>query len=185
MAILLHPLPPLRSKDGSKLLNKPNEIRDRWKEHYDDLLNRPSNVDPIILDRLEQHPLKEMLDVKPNLEEVAKAVKQMNSGKAPGLDGISAELLKLGGQKMIELLLEVYVSIWDEGALKIGGTFCLFPCSKRVLKIYVITIGELLYSLLLGRCLPGFYSIVWMNLLHHSFYLNPSVVFVLVEVPLI
>ena len=73
------------------------------------------NVDFSIRDELEQHPNKVLLDMKSNLGEVEKSVSQMKNGKAPGLAGISTELLKSGGKKLIELLLDVYISIWDEG----------------------------------------------------------------------
>ena len=124
----------LRSKDGSKLLCKPSEIRDRWREHYEDLLNRPSNVDFSYLDQLDQYPIKDVLDNTPSVDDVTKAVNQMNSGKAPGLDGISAELLKSGGPRLIELLHEVYVSAWAEGASQDWRDVLFISLFKKGLK---------------------------------------------------
>ena len=66
----------------------------RWKEHFEGVLNRP---DP------EHAPDIEAADVTldintdpPSLEEVQTAIKAMKSGKAGGLDGITADMLKAG-----------------------------------------------------------------------------------------
>jgi len=74
---------PLRSKDGSRLLSKPEDIRDRWREHFNELLNRPSNIDNGFIDQLDQFPIKDELDNQPTMYEVYRVVAQMNRRKAP------------------------------------------------------------------------------------------------------
>ena len=37
----------------------------------------------------------------------------MNTGKAPGKDGITAELLKQGGDWIVELLYEIFQKVWE------------------------------------------------------------------------
>ena len=44
-------LNPLRSKDGSQLLKDPASISSRWKEHFQELLNRESHVNDDILNQ--------------------------------------------------------------------------------------------------------------------------------------
>ena len=35
---------PSRSKDGNSLLRDPRDILNRWREHFDEVLNRPSEI---------------------------------------------------------------------------------------------------------------------------------------------
>ena len=42
---------PLLSADGSTLLKEKSSITARWREHFSALLNRPSTVDPTVLDQ--------------------------------------------------------------------------------------------------------------------------------------
>eukprot|EP00106_Octopus_bimaculoides_P005788 XP_014773230.1 PREDICTED: uncharacterized protein LOC106871342 [Octopus bimaculoides] len=43
---------PLQSKDGTELLTNPKDIVGRWKEHFDELLNRPTKVGLPFLDNI-------------------------------------------------------------------------------------------------------------------------------------
>ena len=47
---------PVRSKNG-ELLTGSEAIKNRWVEHFSDLLNQPSNVDLSIADEIDQLPL--------------------------------------------------------------------------------------------------------------------------------
>ncbi|CAH1233287.1 Hypp666 [Branchiostoma lanceolatum] len=85
---------PLTSADGSTVIKDKEGIRERWKEHFSKLLNRPSTVDQTVLEQIPQRTVREDLDLPPSEEEVRTAIKQMNSGKAPGREGIPAELYK-------------------------------------------------------------------------------------------
>lgn len=103
---------PIRTKDGKVLLKDVKSIQDRWVEHYSELLNRPSTVDRNIIDQVEQLPNIEEMDCDPTRNEVADAVKKLNSGKSPGLDGLTSEILKSGGEKMTDLLHEIILHYW-------------------------------------------------------------------------
>ena len=46
-------------------------------------------------------------------DEIHEAISQLRDGKAPGADGISAELLKLGGAETIHWLTSLFNSIWS------------------------------------------------------------------------
>ena len=104
---------PLKSADGNTILRQPKDIRERWREHYSELLNRNPTVDDDILDQLEQAPVKVNLDLTPDLEEILKALTKLATGKAPGMDGISVELLMHGGERMHEMLLQVISFVWN------------------------------------------------------------------------
>ena len=41
-------------------------------------------------------------------DQIAKAMKVLKSMKAPGHDGITAEVLKAGGEQMIDVLHEIF-----------------------------------------------------------------------------
>ena len=59
-----------------------------------------------------------MLEVNRELvttEEVKKAIKRLKNGKAPGVDGIQAELLKHGGEQLMDKLTELCNQIWRKG----------------------------------------------------------------------
>ena len=44
----------------------------------------------------------------PTANEVKSAIDNMKSGKAPGADGVSAEMLKAGGDVITETLTEIF-----------------------------------------------------------------------------
>ena len=74
-------------------------LRNRWAEHFSTLLNRPSTVDPTALEQVPQQPTLFVLDLPPSMDELTKAIKQTNSGRASGKDGIPVEIYKAAGPK--------------------------------------------------------------------------------------
>ena len=80
--------------ENETILNKeaPREVED-IPERDEDLL---VNMDP------------------PTANEVKSAIDNMKSGKAPGADGVSAEMLKAGGDVITETLTEIFKEIWEE-----------------------------------------------------------------------
>ena len=63
---------PLLSADGTKLISE-NKILERWAEHFDGVLNRPSINDKAI-EQLPQVPVNESLNVTPTQGEVQIAI---------------------------------------------------------------------------------------------------------------
>ena len=98
---------PLKSKDGKKILREPKEIQERWREHYSDLLNRLTDVDESVLDEIQQFPVRFFLDDPPD-----QAIAQINNVKSPGMDGLSAEVLKHGGDRLKLMVYEVISQVW-------------------------------------------------------------------------
>ena len=83
----------------------------RWKTYFEAILNKeePRN-------QAEIPESKEDLKVNtdpPSAEEVRKAIRTMKSGKAPGADCVSAEMLKAGGEVTMGALTEIFEGIWE------------------------------------------------------------------------
>ena len=104
----------IKSKEGV-LLTEPPAILDRWGEHFEGVLNQGADFDYTVLDELPQYEVNHALDEVPTLEEVQKSLKQLSSGKAPGEDGIAAEIYIHGGEAVSKRLLEIVIQIWEEG----------------------------------------------------------------------
>ena len=108
---------PLLSADGSTLITDKDKILERWAEHFNSVLNRPSNINDEAINRLPQVPVNEMLDAIPTFEEIQKAIRQLTSGKAPGSDSIPAEVYKEGGRALTEKLHQLLQLIWQHETL--------------------------------------------------------------------
>ena len=89
------------SVDGTNQITDKNEIVERWAEHFDSELNRPSSINDPAIQRLTQVAINPELDIPPSEDEVAKAIKQMSSGKAPGSYAIPAEVFNSGGPALL------------------------------------------------------------------------------------
>ena len=67
---------------------------ERWVEHYSELYSRVNVVSEEALMALESVSIMDELDSEPTLEDINQALDQLSSGKAPGNDGIPAEVIK-------------------------------------------------------------------------------------------
>ena len=107
---------PVRAADGTLLTDKAN-ILERWTAHFSQLLNRPSSVDEEALNNLPQRPVILALDESPTREESLKAISQLQTGKAPGPDGIPPEIYKMGGTALVDQLTSLFQAFWEKGEL--------------------------------------------------------------------
>jgi hypothetical protein len=105
---------PLLSADGTELITDKPGILDRWAEHFESVLNRPSSFSIEAINRLPQTPTDTTLDNPPSATETEKATKQMSTGKAPGVDAIPAEIYKSAGPTTIQKLTELFLSMWEK-----------------------------------------------------------------------
>ena len=80
----------LLSADGNTLLTDKEAILERWAEHFNSVLNRPSSINEDAIDRLPQIECNVLLDEFPTVTETRKVVQQLSSGKAPGAPGADA-----------------------------------------------------------------------------------------------
>ena len=98
----------MKSSDGSKLLTDLQDIRARWKEHFNSLLNQEGSANPDACQQLKKKLTRNELCGEISMEELKEALKSTASGKAPGLDGIPSDILKNGGETMCEALLDLF-----------------------------------------------------------------------------
>jgi len=108
---------PIRNKQGD-LLSNSDDVMVRWSEYFYELLNVHSIIDPHIIQQIPIPiiPTIEQIrqDKTPSLSEVLDAIKQMKNRKAPGVDNISADVLKAGGVPMAKWVHEIVCDVWNE-----------------------------------------------------------------------
>ena len=108
---------PLRSSDGSTLLTDKESILNRWTEHYGNLFGDKRQVQEESIAKIPQQEVRTELDHPPTQQEVKAAIAKLNCHKAPGVDGIPAEVYKLGGACLCERLTDLFALCWRTGTI--------------------------------------------------------------------
>ena len=100
----------VKAKDG-RILTTENEVAERWKTHFEEVLNRP---EPEIT--AEPEPGRELeLDIRPpTFQEVKAAITSLKNDKAPGPDLITAEMLKADIDLSARTLTDLFGKIWRQ-----------------------------------------------------------------------
>ena len=86
----------------------------RWSEHFQKLLNVPGGIDHEALDNIPQRITKTSLDEIPTMAEMARAIAGLKDGKAPGEDGIPAEVWK---HNLFSRLHQLFPNAWKVGSV--------------------------------------------------------------------
>ena len=103
----------MRSTNG-ELLKDNNEIMERWRQHFNTLLNQRNPAEPNILDNIPNAPQAADLDDSPSFDETLQAIKCLKNNKSPGPDGIPSELIKEGGQPLHRRLHDLIKTAWNQ-----------------------------------------------------------------------
>jgi hypothetical protein len=103
-----------KAKDGT-IISDQQSILARWSEHFDELLNKPDivpseGVNPLSVQSGWEPSVQDV--EPPSYEEVDQAIVKLKNNKAPGIDGIPAELFKYGGQELKRRLYQKTLDIW-------------------------------------------------------------------------
>jgi len=93
------------------------KILERWKEHFETVLNQSSSFDMNVLSEITQWPLASHLDEVPTTAETQKAINQMSNGKAPDTDGVPTEVFKKCSLCFLPHLVDLFEAIWSEAAV--------------------------------------------------------------------
>ena len=102
----------LKSKDGSVLVKGAVGIMAPWTEHFTDLFDNPSATDESVINGLPQKQILTKMMTDPTFDEVKSTIEEVNTGKAPGLDGIPVELLRCGGDNIATAVYTFILSVW-------------------------------------------------------------------------
>ena len=88
----------------------------RWSEYFQKLLNVPGDIEPEVLENIQKRSVNTALDEKPTMDEMVRAIKGLKDGKAPGGDGIPAEVWKYGGGANLSNRQHRWIiKVWEEG----------------------------------------------------------------------
>ena len=102
---------PVKDKQGHNITDS-EQLLERWAEHFEELLNRPAPENPPDIAEAE---IDIDIDCDPRTrEEIIRAIKKMKNGKAAGPDGIPAEALKADVETTADMLLPLFVKIWEQ-----------------------------------------------------------------------
>ena len=80
-------------------------------EHFQEVLNRPDP--PIVFEGATPVTDHQINTDPPTKDEIKKAIKAMKSGKAPGIDNINAELLKVDIETSATVLTDLFTKMWQ------------------------------------------------------------------------
>ena len=107
----------MKSTDGMETFFDSKGVVARWSEHFQNILNVPDDIDHKALDNIPQRIIKTRLDDIPTMDEMARAVAGLKYGKAPGGDGIPAEVWKHGGDNLFSGLHQLITNAWEGGSV--------------------------------------------------------------------
>ena len=107
----------LKSTDGMETFSESKRVVARWSEHFQKLLNVPGDIDHEALDNIPQRITKTSLDEIPTMDEMARAIAGLKDGKAPGGDGIPAEVWQHGGDNLFSRVHQLITNAWETGSV--------------------------------------------------------------------
>ena len=130
----------LVAKDG-RVLRSDGDKLNRWAENFQEVVNCQINIDVIPIEdlpivtphsssdtTLSDHDLSSPLSE----EEIITAISELRAGKAPGPDGVSLEMLSLGGEVTIRWLKSIFDTIWaTESVSEDWQSQILVPLHKK------------------------------------------------------
>ncbi|XP_047116212.1 uncharacterized protein LOC124796165 [Schistocerca piceifrons] len=105
---------PLKSKMGEVITDEGKQM-ERWVEHYLELYAVENVVRKDACDAIKQMPVMEELYAMPTMEELSREIDSLANGKAPGEDGIPAEVIKYNKPVLLKHLYSLITTSWEEG----------------------------------------------------------------------
>ena len=105
---------PIKNLNGEVIKDKAEQM-ERWVEHYSELYSRENQVTDAALMAIESLPCMQELDETPTMSELNEAIDSLPVRKAPGMDGIPAEVIKSAKGSLAEHLHNLLCQCWEEG----------------------------------------------------------------------
>ena len=149
------------------LINGKKAEQERWTEYFKEVLNREDPINPITEE--EEVELKDMIEEidtqEPTPGEVREVIKGLQNGKAPGIDSITAELLKadieFSTQKVHQLLQKIWQQEkipmnWKKGLIiKLAKKGNLKDCKNSRGITLLSVVGKILGRIIIDRIRRG------------------------------
>ena len=157
-----------KDKDGNLLLSA-DVAMTRWGEYFRETLNNDATETSIAA--LQKPPIYDNIQIDPpTIEEVRTAIQRLKNNKSAGLDNIAAELLKFGGDSVVNHIHQIVVKIWtDESWIDKWNESWINPIFKKGDKticsnyrgISVLSVGYKIFSsILCERLKPYLLTII-------------------------
>ena len=99
---------PFIKDQAGEILSETEEIKMRWKEYFNNLLNEENEREEME----EVIPVEGPIPIVTRLE-VAEALKKMKKGKAAGCSGFEVDLVKVLDELGVDMVLDLLESIWE------------------------------------------------------------------------
>ena len=99
----------IEDKNGQLLANE-HSILKRWTEYCQELYNYPIKPDHSVIISQNTDNVDELPILKSDVEY---AIQKLKEGKSPGIDNISGELLKYGGDAIVNVFTELCQISWS------------------------------------------------------------------------
>ncbi|VDI48062.1 blast:Craniofacial development protein 2 [Mytilus galloprovincialis] len=107
---------PIKDKQNNTLSSE-KEQKERWKEHFQEVLNRKEPENTVSID-ITETPLELDIDLyAPTKLEIQRALKSLRNRKAPGIDQLNAELFKADVKQTSDILYPVFKEIWENNII--------------------------------------------------------------------
>ena len=120
---------PMKDADGVVITTVEEQIQ-LWKTHFETILNKEAPREVEYIPERDKYLLVNM--DPPTANEVKSAIDNMKSGKVPGADRVSAEMLKAGRDVITETLTEIFKEIWEEEEIPVDWkTGLIVKLSKK------------------------------------------------------
>jgi hypothetical protein len=103
-----------KNKNG-EIIGGEQEGLDRWVEYFEELLNGENyeeNLEGENNIQMEQGQKED--EVPPSKEQITEIIRKLKNNKSPGTDGLTAELFKYGGQRLLDYTHKLIEEIWKK-----------------------------------------------------------------------
>jgi endonuclease/exonuclease/phosphatase family metal-dependent hydrolase len=99
-----------RARDGTAVYSEMEGLK-VWTEHFSELLNKEEDS------VYNQEGIEEEMIEEPTREEICNEMAKLKNNKAPGEDGIAAEMIKKAGEGLEERIVRLVKQVWSEESM--------------------------------------------------------------------
>lgn len=103
----------IKDKNG-KVLTDQDQVKNRWREHFQELYNPQTVTDPSVLMEMPVGGRNGDPTAGLTIEEVQAAIHRLKKHKVPGADNTTADEIQGAGNAGVELLLKLCQRCWRE-----------------------------------------------------------------------